>query len=183
MNTFKNISIQHCLLIGPVMSMVLMVLVGFLFFTTIEKQKNMSKNILSDKLPVVEMSSKLLIGYTQAHSHFFQIVALKGADSSQGIIDNQLSILSKSVEKLSRETSDFIQLTGLNIELSAPLEDLLKSEEKYKSSLFESLSLLDMGAALALNMGAAALDDYEALHEILVEISHLSKETAIKSSL
>lgn len=176
MNFIRNLSIQQRMLLGPVASIFFMILVGVLFYSTIEQQKNLSENILTDKLPLSQMSSEMLTGYTQANTYFFRVIALKGADSSQGIIDGQMEQARETLDLLSTQLQAFSKRAKDNAEIAVLLKTAITQEKDYTTALFEAWDLLDMGAALAFNMGEGAIDNYKALNKTLVEVSKIANQ-------
>lgn len=176
MNLIRNLTIQQRMLSGPLAAIFCMVFVGGLFYLTIEEQKDLSSEILKGNLPLYQKSSGLVTGYTEVNSYFFRVLALKGADSSQGIIDAQMALAKEALAKLSQELVDFSVTSKDRPAILELLNKAIAQEKKYTESLIEAWSFLDMGASLAFNMGEGAIDNYKLLDEILRQVMKLSQE-------
>ncbi|MFT4929330.1 MAG: methyl-accepting chemotaxis protein [Phenylobacterium sp.] len=176
MNFTRNLSIQQRMLLGPIASIIFMIFVGFLFYSTIEEQKGLSEQILKEKLPLFERSSGLVTKYTNANADFFRILALTGGESAQGIIDTAMAETKEMLADLSKQMKDFKVEAQHNPAVVELLTKAVAQEAAYTESVFEAWGFLDMGVALALNMGGAAIDNYTALDKTLNQVMNLTQE-------
>ncbi|HOK92685.1 MAG TPA: methyl-accepting chemotaxis protein [Spirochaetota bacterium] len=172
-NKIKNLSIKYKVMILPAIAIICILLSGIIITSGVIKQNNISNEIFSDRMPLVQESGYIVNSVNTVNANIYRYFMMRLANydskSAEEKLPEQWTILDKCLSSL----ENMGKLKELSPEEKKIIEESFSSMKEYKEKAYESVTT----AGYDINTGMVLMqicdDQYKVLSDNLAKLSQL----------
>ncbi len=172
-NKIKNLSIKYKVMILPAIAIICILLSGIIITSGVIKQNNISNEIFSDRMPLVQESGYIVNSVNTVNANIYRYFMMRLANydskSAEEKLPEQWTILDKCLSSL----ENMGKLKELSPEEIKIIGESFSSMKEYKEKAYESVTT----AGYDINTGMVLMqicdDQYKVLSDNLTKLSEL----------
>jgi len=172
-NKIKNLPIKYKVMILPAIAIICILLSGIIITSGVIKQNNISNEIFSDRMPLVQESGYIVNSVNTVNANIYRYFMMRLANydskSAEEKLPEQWTILDKCLSSL----ENMGKLKELSPEEKKIIEESFSSMKEYKEKAYESVTT----AGYDINTGMVLMqicdDQYKVLSDNLAKLSQL----------
>jgi len=172
-NKIKNLSIKYKVMILPAIAIICILLSGIIITSGVIKQNNISNEIFSDRMPLVQESGYIVNSVNTVNANIYRYFMMRLANydskSAEEKLPEQWTILDKCLSSL----ENMGKLKELSPEEIKIIGESFSSMKEYKEKAYESVTT----AGYDINTGMVLMqicdDQYKVLSDNLAKLSQL----------
>ncbi|HOQ11296.1 MAG: Methyl-accepting chemotaxis protein III [Spirochaetes bacterium ADurb.Bin218] len=172
-NKIKNLPIKYKVMILPAIAIICILLSGIIITSGVIKQNNISNEIFSDRMPLVQESGYIVNSVNTVNANIYRYFMMRLANydskSAEEKLPEQWTILDKCLSSL----ENMGKLKELSPEEKKIIEESFSSMKEYKEKAYESVTT----AGYDINTGMVLMqicdDQYKVLSDNLTKLSEL----------
>ncbi|HON16059.1 MAG TPA: methyl-accepting chemotaxis protein [Spirochaetota bacterium] len=172
-NKIKNLSIKYKVMILPAIAIICILLSGIIITSGVIKQNNISNEIFSDRMPLVQESGYIVNSVNTVNANIYRYFMMRLANYESKSVEEKLPEQWTILDKCLSSLENMGKLKELSPEEKKIIEESFSSMKEYKEKAYESVTT----AGYDINTGMVLMqicdDQYKVLSDNLAKLSQL----------
>ena len=172
-NKIKNLPIKYKVMILPAIAIICILLSGIIITSGVIKQNNISNEIFSDRMPLVQESGYIVNSVNTVNANIYRYFMMRLANYESKSVEEKLPEQWTILDKCLSSLENMGKLKELSPEEKKIIEESFSSMKEYKEKAYESVTT----AGYDINTGMVLMqicdDQYKVLSDNLAKLSQL----------